>query len=140
MNYGNLALKRQRRNKFKQDINVTPIVDVMLVLLIIFMITSPMILAGIDVDLPQTKSAPTISSNKPLVISVDKKGDIYLFETKIPKNELINKLQEVTKENKEAKIFVKGDKSVNYGTVVKLISQVKNAGFKGVALVSDIEN
>ena len=134
-----LISRRQKRKQLRNEINVAPIVDVMLVLLIIFMITSPMILAGIDVDLPKTKSAPAVSSEKPLVISVDRRGEIYIFETNIEQKQLLAKLKEITKENKKSKIFVKGDRRLQYGMIVGLIAQIKNAGFTGVALVSDIE-
>ncbi|MGC0371335.1 MAG: hypothetical protein DGJ47_000021 [Rickettsiaceae bacterium] len=132
--------RRSKVRKVKNEINVTPMVDVMLVLLIIFMITSPMLVAGIEVDLPKTKSSPATGDTKPLVLSIDAKGDIYLFQTKIPQKSLILKLKEVTKENNEAKIFVKGDRRLAYGKIVQVISHVKTAGFTKVALVSDIEN
>lgn len=131
---------RGKQRRLKNEINVTPMVDVMLVLLIIFMITSPMIVAGIEVNLPKTQSAPIKSSTNPLVLSINAKGAIYLFETHIEKETLIQKLTEVTKENKEETIYVKGDKSLDYGSVIKLISQIKTAGFTKVSLISEIED
>ena len=131
---------RGKQRRLKNEINVTPMVDVMLVLLIIFMITSPMIVAGIEVNLPKTQSAPIKSSVNPLVLSINSKGAIYLFETHIEKESLIQKLTEVTKENKEETIYVKGDKSLDYGSVIKLISQIKTAGFTKVSLISEIED
>ncbi len=130
----------RKRRKLMNEINVTPMVDVMLVLLIIFMITSPMLVAGIEVDLPQTESAPISGSFKPLVISIDKNEELYLFETIISKDTLIDKLKEITKENKDTRIFVKGDKSVSYGVIVETMAHVKNAGFTKVALIADIKH
>ena len=129
----------RKRRKLMNEINVTPMVDVMLVLLIIFMITSPMLVAGIEVDLPKTESAPISGSFKPLVISIDKNEQLYLFETMISKDTLIDKLKEITKENKDTRIFVKGDKSRSYGVIVETMSRIQSAGFTKVALISDIK-
>ena len=130
----------RKRRKLMNEINVTPMVDVMLVLLIIFMITSQMLVAGIEVDLPQTESAPISGSFKPLVISIDKNEELYLFETLISKDTLIDKLKEITKENKDTRIFVKGDKSISYGVIVETMSRIQSAGFSKVALISDIKH
>ena len=129
----------RKRRKLMNEINVTPMVDVMLVLLIIFMISSPMLVAGIEVDLPKTESAPISGSFKPLVISIDKNEELYLFETIISKDTLIDKLKEITKENKDTRIFVKGDKSISYGVIVETMSRIQSAGFTKVALISDIK-
>ena len=129
----------RKRRKLMNEINVTPMVDVMLVLLIIFMITSPMLVAGIEVDLPKTESAPILGGFKPLVISIDKNEQLYLFETMISKDTLIDKLKEITKENKDTRIFVKGDKSISYGIIVETMSRIQSAGFTKVALISDIK-
>lgn len=128
-----------RRRRLVNEINVTPMVDVMLVLLIIFMITSPMLVAGVEVDLPQTESAPVSGDSKPLVISIRKNGDLYLFETLVKFENLTDKLKEVSKENKDTRIFVKGDKAVAYGKIVETMATIQNAGFTKVALVSDIK-
>lgn len=129
----------RKRRKLVNEINVTPMVDVMLVLLIIFMITSPMLVAGIEVDLPQTESAPISGSDKPLVISINKKEELYLTETLINKDALVEKLKEITKEKNDTRIFVKGDKNVSYGVIVETMARIKNAGFTKVALISDIK-
>lgn len=128
-----------RRRRLVNEINVTPMVDVMLVLLIIFMITSPMLVAGVEVDLPQTESAPVAGDSKPLVVSIKKNGDLYLFETLVKSEDLTDKLKEVSKENKDTRIFVKGDKAVAYGKIVETMATIQNAGFAKVALVSDIK-
>ncbi len=121
------------------EINVTPMVDVMLVLLIIFMIAAPMLVGGVEVELPKTDLSPLSGQYKPLIVSVNKGEDIYLLETKIVPGELVTKLQEVTKRNKELRIFVKGDKSVAYGKVVEVMAEIYNAGYKKVSLISDIK-
>lgn len=122
------------------EINVTPLVDVMLVLLITFMITAPMLVAGIDVDLPKTESAPLSGQFKPLVITIDKSNELYITETKVDPKELIPKLKNITKEKKDTRIFVKGDKSVPYGIIVETMSLIHSAGFTKVALISDIKH
>jgi len=132
--------KTRGRGRLMSEINVTPMVDVMLVLLIIFMITSPMLVAGIEVDLPETKSAPISGQDKPLVISIDKKGEIFITETKIPAGELVAKLGNITQEKKDTRIFVKGDKNLSYGKIVEIMAEIQNAGFTKVALISDIKH
>jgi len=131
---------RRNRRRLMNEINVTPMVDVMLVLLIIFMITSPMLVAGIEVDLPETESAPVSGQLKPLVISIDKNKQIYITETKIDPKELITKLKNITKEKKDTRIFVKGDKVVPYGIIIETMSRIHSAGFTKVALISDIKH
>ena len=130
---------RRENRRLMNEINVTPMVDVMLVLLIIFMITAPMLVVGIEVDLPETESAPVSGQFKPLVISIDKNNDLYIAETKIGTKELITKLENITKEKKDTRIFVKGDKTVPYGIIVKTMSLVHSAGFTKVALISDVK-
>lgn len=130
--------RSNKRRRFVCDINVTPMVDVMLVLLIIFMITSPMLVGGVEVDLPETSSPAISGQYKPLVISLDKKGKIYLFDTEIKRSELKDKLKAITKEKKDSRIFVKGDKKVPYGLVAETMALIQKAGYTKVALISDI--
>lgn len=130
--------QRYRRN-LVSEINVTPLVDVMLVLLIIFMITSPMLVSGINVDLPETTSTPLSGQDEPLVISINNKGELYLLESKIERQNLATKLTNITKEKKDIRIFVRGDKNVPYGEVVSVVSEIHAAGFSKVALVSNIK-
>lgn len=132
--------KTRGRGRLMSEINVTPMVDVMLVLLIIFMITSPMLVAGIEVDLPETKSSPISGQDKPLVISINKQGEIFIMETKIPAADLVAKLGNITKEKKDTRIFVKGDKNLSYGKIVEIMAEINNAGFTKVALISDIKH
>lgn len=136
MNFSSSSKGRRRR--YNSEINITPMVDVMLVLLIIFMVTSPMLVGGVEVDLPETKSPNISGESKPLVVSLDKNGKIYLFETEVPKNQLVEKLKEITKEKKDSRIFVKGDKNVSYGTVAEVMGLIQHSGYAKVALISDI--
>jgi biopolymer transport protein TolR len=140
MNLQGIGEKKGRRNKLMSEINVTPMVDVMLVLLIIFMITSPMLVGGVEVDLPETDSAPISGDYKPLVITIDKNGQLYLFDTQIEKNQIIAKLASITKEKKDTRIFVKGDKNLAYGVIIETMAQIQTAGFTKVALISDINS
>lgn len=137
----NISRNKRGRNKRKllSEINVTPMVDVMLVLMIIFMLTSPMLVAGVEVDLPETDSKPVSGDYKPLVISINKQKEIFIMETKVPSSEFLVKLKNITKEKKDTRIFVKGDKNVPYGQVVEIMAEITNAGFTKVALVSDIK-
>lgn len=139
-----ISISRNKRGRNKRkllsEINVTPMVDVMLVLMIIFMLTSPMLVAGVEVDLPETDSKPVSGDYKPLVISINKQGEIFIMETKIPHSELLTKLKNLTKEKSDHRIFIKGDKNVPYGKVVETMAEITNAGFTKVALVSDIKS
>lgn len=128
------------RNHLVSEINVTPLVDVMLVLLIIFMITSPMLVSGVNVDLPETTASPVSGQDEPLVISINNKGELYLLETKVNRQNLAKKLASITKEKKDTRIFVRGDKNVSYGEVVAVVAEIHAAGFSKVALVSNIKS
>ncbi|KAJ6644863.1 Tol-Pal system protein TolQ, partial [Pseudolycoriella hygida] len=132
--------ERITRNNLASEINVTPLVDVMLVLLIIFMITSPMLVSGINVDLPETTSSPLSGQDEPLVVSINNKGELYLLETKISRKHLASKLSDILKEKKGARIFIRGDKNVSYGEVVEVVAEIHAAGFSKVALVSNIKS
>jgi biopolymer transport protein TolR len=104
------------------------------------MVTSPMLVAGINVDLPETKASPISGQDEPLVLSIDKNGNIYLLDTKIERPDLATKLIAVTKENKDTRIFVRGDKNVPYGEVVNVMAEIHSAGFTKVALISNIKH
>lgn len=131
---------RKSKRAVVSEINVTPLVDVMLVLLIIFMITSPMLVSGVNVDLPKTNSNPISGQDEPLVVTINNKGEIFLLETPIERQNLTDKLANITKEKKDARIFVRGDKNVSYGQVVEIVSEIHAAGFSRVALISNIKN
>lgn len=136
----NSTRKRSRRKKpaLMSDINITPFVDVMLVLLIIFMVTAPLMATGIKVNLPQSdvSQLENKKNDQPLQVLVDKKGQLYIQKTKVSYKQLASKLKEVTKENRQAHIFVKGDKDASYGDIVKAISAIHSAGFTRVGLVT----
>ncbi len=121
------------------EINVTPMVDVMLVLLIIFMVAAPMLTVGVPLDLPQTQAQAVSQDHQPLVISINNQGQVFLQETEIPVNEIVPKLMAIAKAGYDERIFVRGDKSVDYGTVMQVMGRLSGAGFKRVALVSEVE-
>ena len=121
------------------EINVTPMVDVMLVLLIIFMVAAPMLTVGVPLDLPQTQAQAVAQDSQPLVISINGNGQVFLQDTEIPVEELVPKLQAIAKAGYDERIFVRGDKSVDYGAVMKVMGRLSGAGFKRVALVSEVE-
>ena len=127
----------RRRRKPMGDINVTPLVDVMLVLLIVFMISAPLLTTGVAVDLPQAQSSPLPGQDEPLSVTVDAGGRIFLQESEIGLEQLPARLVAVTQRNKEARIFVRGDKGVDYGTIMGVVSAINRAGFAKVALVTD---
>ncbi|MFY9590285.1 protein TolR [Rickettsia endosymbiont of Halotydeus destructor] len=137
-----LTASGNRRNKrtLVSEINVTPLVDVMLVLLIIFMVTSPMLVSGINVDLPETNSSPISGQDEPLVVSINNKGEVFLLETPIERKSLTAKLANITKEKKETRIFVRGDKNISYGEVVEVVAEIHAAGFSRVALISNVKH
>jgi len=133
--------RRHRRNPVMAEINVTPMVDVMLVLLIIFMVSAPLLTVGVPLDLPQTQAKSLDQNQEPLTVSVNVKGEVYLQNTEIPVEELVAKLKAVTdaRGGAEERIFVRGDKQVDYGTVMKVMGRISAAGFRRVALVTEIE-
>ncbi|MCC8467957.1 MAG: protein TolR [Rickettsia endosymbiont of Eriopis connexa] len=131
---------RKSKRAVVSEINVTPLVDVMLVLLIIFMITSPMLVSGVNVDLPETNSSPISGQDEPLVVTINNKGEIFFLETPIERTHLTDKLANITKEKKDARIFVRGDRNISYGQVVEIVAEIHAAGFSRVALIANIKN
>tara|TARA_B100000945_G_scaffold252099_1_gene208880 strand:- start:495 stop:875 length:381 start_codon:yes stop_codon:yes gene_type:complete len=118
------------------EINVTPFVDVMLVLLIVFMVTAPLLTVGIPVDLPKVKASALTDQKDPLEITVKLGGEIYLGESKVAIENLIPRLNAITELNKEARIYVRGDRVVAYGRIMEIMSLVNSAGYIKVALVT----
>ena len=118
------------------EINVTPFVDVMLVLLIVFMVTAPLLTVGIPVDLPKVKASALTDQKDPLEITVKLGGEIYLGESKVAVENLIPRLNAITELNKEARIYVIGDRVVAYGRIMEIMSLVNSAGYIKVALVT----
>ncbi len=125
-----------RKNSFT-EINVTPLVDVMLVLLVIFMITAPMMTAGVTVDLPESAAAPVEGQDEPLTITIKKDGRVFIQETEVKLGELQDKLGAIAGENKQTRIFVRGDKGIDYGTVMETVGEVNAAGFLKIALITE---
>lgn len=129
---------RQVRYRPMSEINVTPMVDVMLVLLVIFMVTAPLLTVGVPVDLPQTQ-APAINEPKePLVITINAKGDIYLQNNQIDPKDLAPRLIAVTNNNPNATIYVRGDRAIDYGRVLEVMGIVSSAGFTKVSLIAEL--
>jgi biopolymer transport protein TolR len=127
---------RTKRYRPMSEINVTPLVDVMLVLLIVFMVTAPLLTVGVPVDLPQTQAPPINEPKEPLTITVDREGAIYIQETSVPIESLVERLQAITGSNPDAVLYVRGDKEINYGRVLEVMSLVTAAGFHKVSLVA----
>ncbi len=118
------------------EINVTPMVDVMLVLLVIFMVAAPLLTVGVQVDLPQTKASVLSGQDEPLSISIDSAGKVFLQNTEIGVEELAPRLQAITNNNPDVRIFVRGDQAINYGRVMEVMGTLNGAGFRKVALVT----
>ncbi|MEC8265597.1 MAG: protein TolR [Pseudomonadota bacterium] len=121
------------------EINVTPFVDVMLVLLIIFMVTAPLLTAGIKVNLPESTSILKNEKNDPVTVTINSKGEIFLQKKKFSADNLIKKLKALRSQNKDLKIYIKGDKKLSYGKVMDLMSFINKSGFKKVALVTKLK-
>jgi biopolymer transport protein TolR len=131
--------KKGKRNRIAPEINITPLVDVMLVLLIIFMITSPMLVSGVHVDLPQSKAKQISSNDKPLSVTIATGGKIYIMDTEVSNAELVSKLKAITNNKMDTKIYVRGDKNISYGIVMETIGKISASGFSKVALVSKFQ-
>ncbi|GIK81319.1 MAG: protein TolR [Pseudorhodoplanes sp.] len=138
---GGSGRRRHGRRPVMAEINVTPMVDVMLVLLIIFMVSAPLLTVGVPIDLPQTQAKSLDQDKEPLAISVDDKGKVFLQNTEIALDELVPKLKAVTdaRGGFDERIYVRGDKKVDYGTVMRVMGRLSAAGFKRVALVTEVE-
>ena len=120
------------------EINVTPFVDVMLVLLIVFMVTAPLLTVGVEVDLPKTKAGAINADAAPLVVSIKADGSLYLQEAAVDAEVLIPRLKAVSNANPDVRIFVRGDQAVTYGDVLNVMGRIQAAGFEKVALVAQL--
>ena len=133
-------MKKKFRNKrTMSEINVTPFVDVMLVLLIIFMVTAPLLTSGIKINLPESSSVLKNEKKDPVTVSINSKGEIFIQKKKFSKNQLIKKLSLLKKNNQNLKIYIKGDKKLDYGKVMDLMNLINKSGFKKVALVTKLK-
>ena len=119
------------------DINMTPFIDVMLVLLIIFMVAAPLLATGVPIDLPQTKSAALNVEQKPLSVAIDEKGAVFVMYQPVEMAQLADKLKELAKAGFDERIYVRGANQVNYGKIAEVMSIITTAGYKKVALVTD---
>ena len=118
------------------EINVTPFVDVMLVLLIVFMVTAPLLTVGIKVDLPKVKATALTDIKDPIEVTVKLDGEIYIGETKVEVDNLIPRLNAITEQNTEARIYIRGDRVVAYGRIMEIMSIINSAGYIKVALIT----
>jgi biopolymer transport protein TolR len=130
---------RQGRQRYRPlaEINVTPLVDVMLVLLIIFMVTAPLMTSGVSVDLPKTNAQQLNSDTQPLTVSINAQGDIYLQNDAVDLAQLVARLQAVSQNNVDRRIFVRGDKDLSYGRIMQVMGTITQGGFTKVALLAD---
>ena len=126
------------RRKPISEINVVPYIDVMLVLLIVFMVTAPLLTVGVEVDLPKTKAGAINADAAPLVVSIKSDGSLYLQETAVEAEVLIPRLKAISNANPDVRIFVRGDKAVTYGEVLGVMGRIQSAGFEKVALVAQL--
>jgi biopolymer transport protein TolR len=131
--------RRRGRVRPMAEINVTPFVDVMLVLLIVFMVTAPLLTVGVPVDLPQTRAKPLGQDREPLAVTIDKNGNIFLQNTAIGFDELVPKLKAIAENGYDQRIFVRGDETVDYGKVMQVMGLLNAAGFTRIGLVTDTE-
>jgi biopolymer transport protein TolR len=138
---GTVGRRRHRRKAVMSEINVTPMVDVMLVLLIIFMVSAPLLTVGVPIDLPQTRAKSLDQDREPLTLSVSLQGQVFLQNSEIPLDDLVSKLKAVTdaRGGYDERIYVRGDRKVDYGTVMRVMGRLSSAGFRRVALVTEVE-
>jgi biopolymer transport protein TolR len=138
---GPAGRRRHRRRPVMSEINVTPMVDVMLVLLIIFMVSAPLLTVGVPIDLPQTRAKSLDQDREPLTLSVNLQGQVFLQNSEVPIDDLVAKLKAVTdaRGGYDERIYVRGDRKVDYGTVMRVMGRLSSAGFRRVALVTEVE-
>ncbi len=138
---GIFGKRRHRRAPVMSQINVTPMVDVMLVLLIIFMVSAPLLTVGVPIDLPQTQAKSLDQDKEPLAVSVNEKGQVFLQNSEVQMEELVAKLKAIAdaRGGADERIYVRGDRKVDYGTVMRIMGRLSAAGFRRVALVTEVE-
>ena len=128
--------RRGRSHALVSEINVTPFVDVMLVLLIIFMVAAPLLTVGVPIDLPETQARALNAETQPITVSIDEEGRIYLQETEIGIDEVVPKLQAIAQTGYEERIYVRGDRTADYGTVMRVMARISAAGYRNLGLVT----
>ncbi len=129
--------RRNARQSVMSEINITPFVDIMLVLVVILMVAAPLLTLGVPVDLPEASVAPVNQEREPLILTVDKEGRIYMQDAEIEAEALVPRLVAVAETNEELRIFVRGDREINYGRVMEVMGLVNRAGFTRVALIAE---
>lgn len=134
------SVRRGKRRTFRagSDVNITPLVDVMLVLMIIFMVTAPMMTVGVPVDLPKTQAAQMNDQADPIVVSMNSEGKIFLQETEMTMEMLIGRLSAITGNNPDAKVYVRGDQKLAYGKVMEIMGAISSAGYTKVSLIAEM--
>ena len=143
MSVGAAGKKRSRRKRgvprygAMAEINMTPFIDVVLVLLIIFMVAAPLLASGVPIDLPKTTAGELKVDSKPLSVAIDDKGDVFVADQAVPMDGVLGKLQELAKDGYDERIYLRGAKDVNYGRVAEVMTLITSAGYKKVALVTE---
>ena len=130
------GIKSPRKYQPMAEINVTPFVDVMLVLLVVFMVTAPLLTIGVKVDLPRAEAGSIPGNDEPLTVSINDVGQVYVQEVVVTFDELVPRLEAITEANPEIRIFVRGDEKTNYGVVMQVMGAINTAGFAKVALIT----
>src|SRR3954451_14734200 len=138
---GNQGRRRrgERKHRPMNEINMTPFIDVMLVLLIIFMVAAPLMTVGVPLDLPQTRAAPLNMDQKPITLSIRQTGQVFLDEAELKDDDIIPRLNATSKQGAEERVYVRGDKKVDYGRVAQVMAIVTGGGYKRVALITEPE-
>lgn len=129
--------RRSARRSRLSEINVTPFVDVMLVLLIVFMVTAPLLTVSVPIELPRTDAKQSQTETDPLSVTVTREGAIYLQETEVSRDELVAKMRAISREGYDRRVFIRGDNNASYGAVLDVMAQLSSAGFRNLDLVSD---
>lgn len=137
-----IAVRRRRRGGGRRlgriaEINVTPFVDVMLVLLIVFMVTAPLLTVGVPVELPKTEAKQLAADETPLTITIRADGAVFLQDSPVQDDDLLPKLKALAREGLQSRIFIRGDNAANYGTVAKVMAKINSAGYRNIGLVTD---
>jgi len=133
-----MAFESGQRGQFVSQINVTPLVDVMLVLLVIFMVTAPMIQQGVEVNVPRVKAAALPGKEQQFVVSITRTQDVYLNDAKLSLDQLTEKLQAITAERPDREVFVRADEDVPYGAVIRTMAAIRAAGIENVGMVTEM--
>jgi biopolymer transport protein TolR len=134
---GGGAKRRRRRKPPISDLNMTPFIDVMLVLLIIFMVAAPMLTVGVPIELPRTAARQIQDETQPLTISVNAQGELFVQETRTSLDELVPQLQAIARNGTEERLFIRGDRGVNYGLMMQVMGLVNRAGYRRIGLVTE---